>query len=58
MHKKTTVCAKWYIPCIFFARKDSLQNAKHCYTTVFIYMKVVYKFVLTIAMLRSGKICF
>ena len=41
MYKKTTVCAKWCIPCIFFVRKDSLQNAKHCYTTVFIYMKVV-----------------
>lgn len=58
MYKKITVCAKWYIPCIFFVRKDSLLNAKHCYTTVFIYMKVVYKFVLTITMLRSGKICF
>ena len=42
----------------FFVRKDSLQNAKHCYTTVFINMKVVYKFVLTITMLRSGIICF
>lgn len=58
MYKKTTVCAKWYIPCIFFVRKDSLLNAKHRFPTVFIYMKVVYKFVLTIAMLRSGKICF
>ena len=25
----------------FFVREDGLQNAKHCYTTVFIYMKVV-----------------
>lgn len=42
----------------FFVRKDILQNAKHCYTTVFIYIKVVYRFVLTITMLRSGMICF
>lgn len=55
MYKKTTVCAKWYIPCIFFVRKDSLQNANDRF---FIYMKVVYRIVLTITILRSGIICF
>lgn len=48
MYKKTTVCAKWCIPCIFFARKDSLQNAKHRFP----------KIVQTITFLPSGIICF
>lgn len=58
MHKKPRYVPNGAYRVFFFVRKDSLQNAKHLFPTVFIYMKVVYKFVLTIAMLRSGKICF
>lgn len=28
MYKKTTVCAKWYIPCIFFVREDGFIGAR------------------------------